>query len=77
MFEKNCKINLGKDILDSIIPVTESIESVFKVKDTFRNNLSLRFICNPEHLDNILLNEDDKLKIRNLLINQLTDSTKI
>ena len=64
-FKKNCEINLGKDILEAIIPVTESIESVFKVKDTFRNNLSLRFICNPEHLDNILLNEDDKLKIRN------------
>jgi len=56
----NSKMSINKNILDSMNPLLKSIETIFHIKNDLRNNVSLRFLCNPNHIANISLNSSDK-----------------
>jgi len=56
----NSKMSINENILDSMNPLLENIESIFHIKNDLRNNVSLRFLCNPNHIANISLNSSDK-----------------
>ena len=56
----NSKMSINKNILDSMNPLLKSIETIFHIKNDLRNNISLRFLCNPNHIANISLNSSDK-----------------
>ena len=56
----NSKMSINKNILDSMNPLLKSIEAIFHIKNDLRNNVSLRFLCNPSHIANISLNSSDK-----------------
>ena len=56
----NSKMSINQNILDSMNPLLENIESIFHIKNDLRNNVSLRFLCNPNHIANISLNSSDK-----------------
>ena len=56
----NSKMSINENILDSMNPLLENIESIFHIKNDLRNNVSLRFLCNPNHIANLSLNSSDK-----------------
>ena len=66
----NSKMKINNNLLTNMQPLIKIVESVFHVKDDFKNNMSLRFICNPNHIKNISLNEADK----NILNKGIDDS---
>ena len=57
---ENNKMEIGDELLKSIKPLSGIVESIFHAKGSCRDNLSLRFICNPNHINSISLNEKDK-----------------
>ena len=56
----NSKMSINENILDSMNPLLKSIETIFHIKNDLRNNVSLRFLCNPKHIASISLNSSDK-----------------
>ena len=53
-------MNINKDIVKILDPLTSSLESVFKVNKTFLDSISLRFLSNKSHVERINLNISDK-----------------
>ena len=59
----NCNhniMNINKDIVKILDPLTSSLKSVFKVDRTFLDSISLRFLSNKSHVERINLNISDK-----------------
>ena len=76
----NSKMNINKDLLNSMNPLLESIASIFHIKDDLRNNVSLRFLCNPSHMADISLNRTDKKNLDKAVdssMNLVDDDMKI
>ena len=68
---KNRKMNIGKEVLSNLSPLLKEVESIFNISDDLRNNICLRFACNPDHINDVSLNESDKNSIKSKIINSI------
>ncbi len=53
------------DLLQSLVPITERVESIFHTTNNLKNSIALRLLCNPHHIGSISLNssDSDSLKV--------------
>jgi len=65
---ENSTMPIKHELLQSIAPIAQKVESIFHTTDNLKNSTALRLLCNPNHIDSISLNSTDS--------NHLTSSIK-
>ena len=60
---KNNTMRINDQLLQTIVPIVSQVESIFHITDDLKYSVSLRFLCNANHIKSISLNSDDFNKL--------------
>ena len=61
---ENSIMPIKHELLQSIAPIAQKVESIFHATDSLKNSTALRFLCNLNHIDSISLNSTDSNRLK-------------
>jgi len=70
---ENSIMPIKHNLLESIAPISEKVESIFHATYNLKNSIALRLLCNPKHIDSISLNSSDSESLK-LSVKESLDS---